>query len=174
MIRLSKNQGQPAATNKGILEAKYEFLTFLDADDLWTKDKLLLQQTFFQKNPDCDLLFGMMQAFMCPSVDEKTKARLQYKKGIHPGYSICTMMIKKEKMTLLKGFNETLLAGSFIDLYAQAEHLKLKIDLHPELFVKRRIRPNTLSRRVQGEKNDFAKNFLQLVRNQIIRKRESV
>lgn len=34
------NGGLPTARNRGIANSNGEFISFLDADDLWTKDKL--------------------------------------------------------------------------------------------------------------------------------------
>ncbi len=42
------NQGQPRAKNRGIDEARGEFIAFCDADDLWSPEKLAIQMPFFQ------------------------------------------------------------------------------------------------------------------------------
>src|SRR5919202_5944333 len=38
-----ENGGLPVARNRGISRSNGEFITFVDADDLWTPDKLELQ-----------------------------------------------------------------------------------------------------------------------------------
>lgn len=40
-----KNQGPAAARNKGIQEARFSYLAFLDSDDHWQKNKLEIQYT---------------------------------------------------------------------------------------------------------------------------------
>ena len=53
-----KNQGQSAARNRGISEAKGEFIALLDDDDIWPPDKLQWQVEELQNNPDTALVYG--------------------------------------------------------------------------------------------------------------------
>ena len=50
VIKLKKNKGPSFCRNLGIRLSKSEYLSFLDSDDFWTKDKLELQIEFMIKN----------------------------------------------------------------------------------------------------------------------------
>lgn len=56
-IRLiyQQNAGVSAARNRGIEEAKYELIAFLDADDEWKPDYLQTQYGLYQKYPECSV-----------------------------------------------------------------------------------------------------------------------
>ncbi len=53
-----ENGGLPEARNRGIKRATGEFITFMDADDLWTPDKLESQVAALQKNPAAGLAYS--------------------------------------------------------------------------------------------------------------------
>lgn len=52
------NGGLPVARNRGISHAIGEFITFLDADDLWTPDKLELQLIALQQHPEAGVAYS--------------------------------------------------------------------------------------------------------------------
>ena len=56
LLRMEKNSGAALARNKGTAAARGSFLAFLDADDLWHKEKLAKQLAFMHKN-DCAFSF---------------------------------------------------------------------------------------------------------------------
>lgn len=54
------NQGAGAARNTGIQNTTGEFLTFLDADDLWLEDKTQRQEELLRAHPEVALVSGQL------------------------------------------------------------------------------------------------------------------
>ncbi len=53
LILGGENKGVSATRNRGIKEAKYEWIAFLDADDMWKKDFLETIVWLMEKHPEC-------------------------------------------------------------------------------------------------------------------------
>lgn len=60
------NGGLPVARNRGIAHSKGEFISFIDADDLWSKDKLELQSEALLRNPKAGVAYSWTMV-----IDEK-------------------------------------------------------------------------------------------------------
>ncbi len=52
------NAGQAAARNRGLAEARGEFIAFLDDDDVWPPDKLAWQVAVLRDEPGVDVVYG--------------------------------------------------------------------------------------------------------------------
>lgn len=53
-----ENGGLPIARNRGVAHAVGEYVTFIDADDLWTSDKLELQLSALQRHPEAGVAYS--------------------------------------------------------------------------------------------------------------------
>ncbi|WP_336127584.1 glycosyltransferase family 2 protein [Mesoflavibacter sp. CH_XMU1422-2] len=67
LLQNPTNLGTAQSRNKGILEAKGDYIAFLDADDLWKPNKLD-QQIQFMQNHNCDVSFSSYE-----QIDENGK-----------------------------------------------------------------------------------------------------
>ncbi|MGF1491367.1 MAG: glycosyltransferase [Microcoleaceae cyanobacterium] len=70
------NAGLPASRNRGIDRASGELIAFIDADDLWTPDKLESHQQILQDNPQVTVVYSWTDY-----IDEKGQF-------LHPGLHI--------------------------------------------------------------------------------------
>ncbi|NER19342.1 MAG: glycosyltransferase [Symploca sp. SIO1C2] len=52
------NAGLSASRNRGVARAKGEYISFIDADDLWTPDKLELQLQALRTNPEAAVAYS--------------------------------------------------------------------------------------------------------------------
>lgn len=85
-IAVLKQQGKGIgdARNQGILKAKGEYIAFLDADDRWSKEKLLIQSTFLHNNPLIDAVGGhLVRSDNCTkSIPAMTPGAFLFKKEV--------------------------------------------------------------------------------------------
>ncbi|MCL1474290.1 glycosyltransferase family 2 protein [Argonema antarcticum] len=106
-----ENGGLPVARNRGIDRATGEYITFIDADDLWTPDKLELQLAALQQHPEAGVAYSWT-AF----INEKSEflyawEPLYYEGNVYPELLIRNFISSGSNILARKQFIET--AGKF-------------------------------------------------------------
>jgi len=171
------HQGLAATLNLGVTKASGEFLSFLDADDIWLKNSLSSQMRIFSDNPELDIVYGHHQRFYDDEmIDVDVVDNIPSGKNI-PVFLKGTAVIRRESFWRVGLFDTSLKLGDAIDWYSRAKDKGLKIMLQQELVLLRRLHRNnssyhnrkyhkdyvrimkaTLDRRRQNEQNDTSIN----------------
>jgi len=162
-------QGAASARNRGVKYSSGEFLAFLDADDLWTKDKLEIQTSLFRADPSIDMVFGHVEQFFSPELAESLRATVQLVAGSTPGYFPSAMLVRREAFLHTGFFDARYRVGEFIDWFMRAQDGGLNSHLAAEVVVKRRIHDANTSLR----ERDSQKDYLRVLKASLDRKRKN-
>lgn len=149
------HSGVAAALNHGIALAQGSWLAFLDADDLWTTTKLTLQMNAINRDTKLDLVFGHVEQFTSPELDDATKRKLYCPPQAFAGYCKGTMLASREALERIGPFDLRWQVGDFIDWYAKALEQGLRHRLLPDILMRRRLHDTNLGIRARNSQSDF-------------------
>lgn len=110
------NGGLPTARNRGLSHATGEFITFIDADDLWTADKLEAQLAALQQHPKAGVAYswtyfmyekGDFAFHPCPPTlfEGNVYGKLLVSDFIHSGSNV---LLRKQALESVGGFDPAL------------------------------------------------------------------
>jgi len=133
------NSGTGAARNRGIDLAQGSFFGFLDADDVWMKDKLTLQMAAFDGNPDIDIVFGHVKQFYSPELGESIRKRIHCSSEIMPAHLSSAMLIKRDAFSRVGLFETNWQVGQDMNWYLRATELGLRMIMLPDCVYMRRL-----------------------------------
>ncbi len=162
------NSGAAAARNRGIELASGSILAFLDADDMWTRDKLSLQIAALHDNPDRNAVFGHMQQFISPEMDDVTRLSLRCPTHAMPGYTHCSMLIRRGAFVRIGMFDTEWQLGEFVAWYLRAIENNLTTMMLPDVVLRRRLHD-----RNQGvNKRDSQTDYVRILKASLDRRRQ--
>ncbi len=163
--------------NFAIGKSSGEYVAFLDADDMWVKEKLELQLHALENNSEAGFSISDAETF---NNHETLFVRTYKKKHLTEVISIfnllvtnamivypSTILLRKQCLKKIKGFDESMMCGDHQFIMNLSFHYKTAIVYEP--LLKRRIHHNNHSKSFFAENyNEYVRTFIGLYQQNFI------
>lgn len=169
-----KNSGVSSARNNGFIKSCGKYITFLDADDVWTKDNLE-EKVSYLKNNQVDVVYSRYY-----TINEKSESTSKIlNKAIYPtlkdvlllkgNYSTAPsgLVIKSEVLQKIGGFDTNLSNNADQDIWVRILANNFKIALIEKPLWKYRVHANNMSNNIALLEKDSIYMFNKAAKNKL-------
>ena len=161
------NQGVSKARNTAIQFASGEFVTYLDADDIWMPGRLANCVNFFDENPETDFVLGLQQMFLEEGAAKPPSVKQEWLENYTEASNNGVIMVRKNCYQKIGLFDTSLKNGEDTEWLLRARDAGLISERAPFVFIKRRIHEKNLS---VGQSTEYKKMLFKIIRESVQRK----
>ena len=136
------NRGPAAARNLGLQHATGEFITFLDADDLWPMGRLSHHLQLLADFPLADIVIGPTRMIL---YDESQKSEKTMLPAPMIQHQVGSATYRRRVFERIGNFDVTLWLGEDAEWFRRALGASTEIQITAEIALDYRLRPGSLS-----------------------------
>ena len=146
-LRVIRQQGRglASARNEGLQQASGEYISFLDADDCWTKGKLRTQLAFLQAHSVFPAVIGHMIRFETAVEAPPMPHATGLLEHPVPAYTPGALLARRSAFDGVGRFDETLEIGCDSDWFARTIASDSGLVVLPQVVLRKRIHARNLS-----------------------------
>jgi glycosyltransferase involved in cell wall biosynthesis len=141
-----ENAGLPAARNRGLQYSRGDFITFLDADDVYVTGSLILQLKKLMLNPAVDLVVGRFLNEEISSVPGEPMAFVPVDTPDDIVLSMGVSLIRRHVFEIVGMFDESLRYCDDWDWFMRAREMQVPMLFHRETVMRRRLHHDNMTR----------------------------
>jgi len=161
------NSGSPAARNTGLRMANGNVISFIDADDLWSNNKLSLQLKHLDNNSSAEIVLGHLQ-FLLYRITDSNKHGWEVSSDPQITLNLGSGVFRKSVFDKVGLFDETLHYCDDWDWFMRAKELGVSMLIHKEVtLLYRRHKHNLTNQKKMGDSY-----LIRIFKNSIDRRRQ--
>ena len=166
-----QNLGVSNARNAGIRFASGEFITHLDADDIWVPGRLANCLNFFDENPETGFVLGLQQMFLEQGAVKPPSIKQEWLENHTEASNNGVIMVRKACYQKIGLFDTSLKNGEDTEWLLRARDAGSISARVPYVFIKRRIHDANLT---VGQSQEYKKMLFKIMRESVQRKTSNV
>ena len=162
-----EHRGPAAARNAGLAVAGGEFVTILDADDLWPVDRVSRQVDHLREHPELGIVLGLTEIFLTPGQPPPAHWPVAHTGRPIPAVA-GSMLARAGVFEMVGGFDEALRQCEDIDWLARVKDARIQAGTIDHVVLRYRIHAANTSRDTMANKA----TLLRVLRDSVQRQRE--